>query len=111
MKIIRAGLFSIILLGLFSQQALADWKISPEVFEAIYYADANPDVEKAFKYDEAKLAKHWLDSGLKEGRASSPVFSVRYYLQKNRTCKKPSVSTILKRQRIIGLLPVSRKDV
>jgi hypothetical protein len=45
------------------------------VFNARAYADKYPDLKKAFGYDEAKLKKHYIDWGLKEGR--SPCGDIR----------------------------------
>lgn len=77
-----------LLITLVSQGALADWKTAPEVFETIYYADANPGVRDAFDYNEEKLIRHWKKNGLKEGRTSSPVLAVRFYLQQNPDLEK-----------------------
>ena len=51
------------------------------VFDAKYYADQYPDLEKAYGYDEEKLLDHFLATGLNEGRTASPVFSIKYYMQ------------------------------
>ncbi|MFZ0487170.1 MAG: hypothetical protein WAL83_09235 [Arenicellales bacterium] len=69
--------------GLLPLATAADWMTSPEVFEPTYYADHNPDVRDQFGYDTGKLTQHWRTLGIKEGRASSPVFDARYYLKSN----------------------------
>lgn len=66
-----------------AQVALADWLSDPSVFVPVYYADQNPGVQKLEGYDHAKLLGHWEKHGIKEGRRSSPVFDVKYYLKKN----------------------------
>ncbi|MEA3231646.1 MAG: hypothetical protein U9Q05_07830 [Thermodesulfobacteriota bacterium] len=79
----------ITLIIIFSAQiAMADWLSEPSVFMPTYYADQNPDVEKIDGYDHAKLLAHWKEFGLKEGRRSSPVFDVKYYLNKNQDISK-----------------------
>ncbi len=61
----------------------ADWKIELPFFDHVYYADNNEDIYDEFGYDKDKLRSHWKSLGIKEGRPSSPVFHVRYYLEKN----------------------------
>lgn len=51
---------------------------SPPVFNARYYLNANPDVNK--KYNVANAKDHWLSNGIKEGRNSAPNFHVKEYL-------------------------------
>lgn len=63
-------------------------QIPAYIFDARYYADNNPDLKNTFGYDENLLSKHFIDYGIKEGRASSPVFNVRYYLEVNDDLKK-----------------------
>ncbi len=63
--------------------AMADLWVEPAVFVPNYYADKNKDVREQAGYNAAKLTEHWRKFGLKEGRVSSPVFDVRYYLKHN----------------------------
>jgi hypothetical protein len=72
-----------IVLVMAAVSAMADLYVEPVVFEATYYADQNRDVREKTGYDAAKLVQHWRRFGLKEGRKSSPVFDVRYYLKHN----------------------------
>ena len=81
MKII--GILASVIFVFSAQSALADWLSEPSVFLPVYYADQNPDVEKIDGYDHAELLEHWKKFGLNEGRRSSPVFDVRYYLREN----------------------------
>ena len=67
----------------FVTPVMANWWTEPVIFEATYYADHNPGVKEEVGYDEAKLINHWGKFGLKEGRRSSPVFDVKYYLKHN----------------------------
>lgn len=63
--------------------ALANWTTDPSVFVPTYYADHNDDIRKITGYDAAKLQAHWQRNGIREGRVSSPVLDVRYYLKHN----------------------------
>ena len=71
-----------------SHLAWADWQLEPYLFDAVYYADNNPDVEHADGYNKDMLAAHWKQNGIKEGRRSSPVFDVKYYLNHNADVQK-----------------------
>ena len=57
--------------------------VRPEVFNAEFYAWANPDVEAAFGTDPNRLLTHWLIHGIHEGRWSSPSFNSSEYLAIN----------------------------
>ncbi len=57
------------------------------VFDADYYADKNPDVEKAFGRDRTKLFNHFVECGIKEGRAGSALFDVKYYVNSSADLK------------------------
>lgn len=54
------------------------------VFDATYYANAHPDLKKAFGSDSTKLYEHFLVHGIKEGRQAHPIFDVKYYLSQNK---------------------------
>lgn len=62
---------------------MANWVFDPVVFEPTYYADQNNGVREAVGYDTKKLMDHWGNYGIKEGRRSSPVLDVKYYLKHN----------------------------
>jgi len=49
-------------------------------FSPIYYADMYPDLKQVYGYDYDALLNHWLRTGVREGRAASPIFDVRFYL-------------------------------
>ena len=53
------------------------------VFDAQYYYKAYPDVQKAIGQDEEKLLKHFITSGMKEGRVAKADFDVRAYMKNN----------------------------
>jgi hypothetical protein len=50
-------------------------------FDVMVYRDRNPDIAH---YTDAELKKHWLTSGIKEGRASSPVLDLGFYYGNNK---------------------------
>ena len=52
-------------------------------FDYVFYADNNPDLKEKYGYDEQKLREHWLTFGIAEGRAGSPAWDGKYYLQAN----------------------------
>ena len=53
------------------------------VFDAQYYADKYADLKAAYGYDEAKLYDHFIHYGIEEGRAASPYFDVKFYMNQN----------------------------
>lgn len=58
------------------------------VFDYKFYADTYGDLKAVFGYNESALRNHFLTCGVKEGRKSSPVFDVSYYLSNNEDLKK-----------------------
>lgn len=60
-----------------------DWLTQPPIFDATYYSETHEDLERAFRGDEKELKKHWLRFGIEEGRASSPVMNVQWYVATN----------------------------
>ena len=53
------------------------------VFDAEYYADRYADLKEAYGYDEAMLYDHFINYGIEEGRAASPYFDVKFYMNQN----------------------------
>lgn len=53
------------------------------VFDAEYYYNAYPDVQKAVGHDADKLLTHFITSGMKEGRVGKADFNVRAYMKNN----------------------------
>lgn len=49
------------------------------IFDAVYYADNNPDLYEAYEYNEAALFNHFIILGMKEGRQASEEFDVTSY--------------------------------
>ncbi len=53
------------------------------VFDAGYYYNAYPDVQRAVGNDSGKLLEHFLASGMKEGRIARADFDVHAYMKNN----------------------------
>lgn len=53
------------------------------VFDAEYYYNAYPDVQKTFGHDADRLLEHFITSGMKEGRIGKADFNVRSYMKNN----------------------------
>ncbi|TCL54653.1 VanW like protein [Kineothrix alysoides] len=53
------------------------------VFDADYYYNNYPDVQKAVEHDADKLLMHFITSGMKEGRIGKAEFDVRAYMRNN----------------------------
>lgn len=53
------------------------------VFDATYYYNTYPDVQQAIGNDADKLLKHFVTSGMKEGRIGKADFNVRAYMKNN----------------------------
>ena len=49
------------------------------VFDAVYYADHNPDIKAAYGYDERELLSHFTSFGMAEGRRANAAFDVKSY--------------------------------
>ena len=54
--------------------------VEKAAFDVMVYRDRNPDLAGM---TDAELKEHWLDSGIKEGRASSPVLDLGFYRNNN----------------------------
>ena len=52
------------------------------VYDFNYYVQKNPDVLRAYGYDENKVLAHFVNFGMKEGRRASEKFNLSAY--KNR---------------------------
>lgn len=61
----------------------AKQKALAAVFDAKYYAEANPDVVKALGNDPKVLLSHYIKSGIKEGRNASATFNLDAYVSAN----------------------------
>lgn len=72
---------AIVLLAPMRVQAadLSDEQAVKQVFDATYYAAHNPDVVVARGNSAEALLKHYMESGLNEGRSASASFNPRAY--------------------------------
>lgn len=61
-------------------QEITDYSL---VFDAIFYADANPDINQIYQNDEQKLLEHFINYGMQEGRRASLNFNPYYYKENN----------------------------
>lgn len=52
------------------------------VFDAEYYLEKQPDVNRFYNGNKKAALVHWLGDGIKQGRDASPTFSVKYYMKK-----------------------------
>lgn len=52
------------------------------IFNAKYYSNKYPDLNKAFGYNEKQLLQHFEQYGMKEGRQAIETFDVKYYKNK-----------------------------
>ncbi len=57
------------------------------VFDAEFYADKYADLKSAFGNNATELKKHWLSTGISEGRQASPVFDAVYYVNHSNDLK------------------------
>lgn len=53
------------------------------IFDKTYYYENNPDLQTAIGDDYDKLVKHFVESGMAEGRASCAAFNVHVYRENN----------------------------
>lgn len=58
---------------------VSDEQAVKQVFDATYYASHNPDVVIARGDSTEELLKHYMESGLNEGRSASATFNPRAY--------------------------------
>ncbi len=54
--------------------------IEKACFDPMVYRDRNQDLKDL---TDAQLKEHWLNHGIKEGRASSPILDLKFYLNNN----------------------------
>ena len=73
----------IIILGSFYCSKKNEIKDYSLVFDAIFYADANPDINEVCQNDEQKLLEHFVNFGMQEGRRASLNFNLYYYQENN----------------------------
>lgn len=73
----------IIMLTIFHRSKKQEIKDYSLVFDAIFYADANPDINEIYQNDEQKLLEHFMNYGMQEGRRASLNFNPYYYKENN----------------------------
>ncbi len=57
----------------------AQTQLTSLTFDADYYYNTYPDLQAAFGHDYNQLYRHYLDSGLAEGRSGSAEFNCLVY--------------------------------
>ena len=73
--------------AVYTKKQSSDIDITPYMFNAKFYADANPDVKKAFGNNYKQAYEHFINYGINEGRVGSKYFDAKYYLEKNEDLK------------------------
>ena len=63
-----------------AQQVITDYSA---IFDAEYYYNTYSDLQAAIGKDEAALLKHFVESGMKEGRVANATFNVKAYMKNN----------------------------
>lgn len=70
--------------GFNGYQKSESW-IEKACFDVMVYRDRNPDIAHL---SDTELKQHWLNHGIKEGRASSTVLDLKFYLNNNPDLKE-----------------------
>jgi hypothetical protein len=65
---------------LFSALNKETWQ-EKAAYDTMVYRDSNPDIAHL---SDSDLKKHWLEHGIKEGRRSSPVLDLKFYLNNSK---------------------------
>ncbi len=60
-----------------------DTNIPKSVFDYEYYYNRYADLRTAIGYNEGRLFRHFINSGINEGRQGSPIFDVTSYINDN----------------------------
>lgn len=63
--------------------AFGNWISEEPFFNAEYYAKANEDLYRVYGTHARSLKEHWRRHGIEEGRPSSPVLDVSWYIKQN----------------------------
>ena len=59
--------------------------IEKACFDVMVYRDRNPDIADL---SDKELKEHWLETGIKQGRAASPILDLGFYLNNNPDLKE-----------------------
>ena len=70
------------------QQAALEKLFSEKTFDADFYYAKYADVRNVIGYNKSALHQHFLENGIKEGRAGCAAFDVKYYVENNPDLKK-----------------------
>lgn len=63
----------------------SNYWVADAAFDVMVYRDRNSDLAHL---SDDELKAHWLEKGISEGRASSPVLDLKYYLENNPDLKE-----------------------
>lgn len=66
------------------------------VYQFSYYIRKYPDIRRAYGYDKARVLRHFVKYGMKEGRQASASFQVQYYRRKYADLRKAYGNQLLK---------------
>lgn len=75
----RIAAFILVCTMLFSSTLMASAAELSDLFDANYYANANPDLKAIYGNNEEALYQHFITVGMYEGREASPLFNVVEY--------------------------------
>lgn len=78
-KMKRLAAFVLACTMLFSCTLMASAAEISDLFDANYYANANPDLKALYGNNEEALYQHFITTGIYEGREASPLFNVVEY--------------------------------
>jgi len=67
---------------------------NPFVFDWVFYKMSNIDIEDECTSEE-EYTKHWLETGIEELRTASPIFSLRYYMNRYDDIKQMSKPRVI----------------
>lgn len=81
-KMKRLFAFVLVCTMLFAGSMTASAAELSDLFDATYYANANPDLKALYGNNEEALYNHFITVGIYEGREASPLFNVVEYKKK-----------------------------
>lgn len=78
-RVKRLAAFVLVCAMLFSSTLMASAAELRDLFDANYYAAANPDLKAVYGNSPEALYQHFITAGIYEGREASPLFNVVEY--------------------------------
>lgn len=69
--------------GVQAAQSVVQQSFDSVIFNAAFYAMANPDIAQVIGTDPAALYQHFVTSGMAEGRQGAATFNVQVYIANN----------------------------